>query len=161
MKKSLFLLIIAALLILPGVVLAQSDTLSHAEITRISNSVVLVLALDSNGDPFDSGSGTIIASDRGDLYQSPRGRRRRRFRHSHAGRHRRTRAAHLLTRRPSWCIRMLISPSLQIDRDANGDPSECQHAQPTLHFAVRRRSPKSATASSSSATLTSATPIWS
>jgi len=61
-KKSLFLLIIAALLILPGVVLAQSDTLSHAEITRISNSVVLVLALDSNGDPFASGSGTIIAS---------------------------------------------------------------------------------------------------
>ena len=60
--KKLLLLMIAALLILPGVVLAQNDSLSRDEINRISNSVVLVLALDSNGNPFASGSGTIIDS---------------------------------------------------------------------------------------------------
>ncbi|MEO8393190.1 MAG: serine protease, partial [Chloroflexota bacterium] len=60
--KKLLLLLIAALVILPGVVLAQTDSLSRAEINRISDSVVLVLALDSNGNPFASGSGTIIDS---------------------------------------------------------------------------------------------------
>ncbi len=60
MKKLLFLLV-TALLILPGVVLAQSDSLSRADINRISNSVVLVLSLDSTGQPYATGSGTIIS----------------------------------------------------------------------------------------------------
>ncbi|MBI1256516.1 MAG: trypsin-like serine protease [Chloroflexi bacterium] len=58
--KKLLLLLIAVLVILPGAAQAQTDSLSRAEINRISNSVVLVLALDSNGNPSASGSGTII-----------------------------------------------------------------------------------------------------
>ena len=60
MKKLLFFLI-AAILILPGVALAQGESLSRSEINRISNSVVLILALDANGEPFATGSGTIIS----------------------------------------------------------------------------------------------------
>src|SRR5664279_2405330 len=60
--KKLLLFIIAALLILPGVALAQNETLSTAQINQISNSVVLVLSYDSNGQPYASGSGTIITS---------------------------------------------------------------------------------------------------
>ena len=60
--KKLLLLLIAALVILPGAAQAQTDSLSRAEINRISNSVVLVLALDSNGNPSASGSGTIVAA---------------------------------------------------------------------------------------------------
>ncbi len=62
MKKYLFL-VIAALLILPGTLLAQSDTLSREQINRISNSVVMILTLDQNGQPFASGSGTIVSPD--------------------------------------------------------------------------------------------------
>ena len=61
MKKFL-LLLIAALLVLPGVALAQNDTLSRDQINAISKSVVLVLALDGSGQPYASGSGTIIQS---------------------------------------------------------------------------------------------------
>lgn len=59
MKKFL-LIFVAALLIIPGVVMAQGETLSRADITRLSSSVVLILTLDENGQPFASGSGTII-----------------------------------------------------------------------------------------------------
>ncbi len=61
--KKLFLLLIAALLLLPGVIQAQADTLSGAEINRIANSVVLVLALDKSGQPYASGSGTIVSAN--------------------------------------------------------------------------------------------------
>lgn len=61
--RKLLLLFLTALLVVPGVVLAQSDTLSRADINRISNSVVLIIAIDSSGDPFASGSGTIVTPD--------------------------------------------------------------------------------------------------
>ena len=61
--KKLFLLLIAALLLLPGVIQAQADTLSGAEINRIANSVVLVLALDKSGQPYASGSGTVVSAN--------------------------------------------------------------------------------------------------
>ncbi len=59
--KKLLVFLIVALLVLPGVVLAQNDTLSRDQINRISDSVVLVLAFDSSGQPLKSGSGTIIS----------------------------------------------------------------------------------------------------
>ena len=59
--KKILVLLIAALLVLPGVVLAQGDSLSRADINRISNSVVLVLSLDSSGQPYATGSGTIVS----------------------------------------------------------------------------------------------------
>lgn len=60
--KKILVLLIAALLVLPGVVLAQGDSLSRADINRISNSVVMVLSFDSAGQPYATGSGTIVAS---------------------------------------------------------------------------------------------------
>ncbi len=59
MKKLLFLFV-TALLIVPSIVLAQNDSLTRDQINNISKSVVLVLALDSSGQPYASGSGTII-----------------------------------------------------------------------------------------------------
>ncbi len=58
--KRYLLVLIAIALILPGVVLAQGETLSRDEITRLSSSVVLIVTLDANGDALASGSGTII-----------------------------------------------------------------------------------------------------
>lgn len=65
--KRFLLIFIAAALLLPGVVLAQGDTLSRTEITHLSSSVVLIVTLDSNGDSLASGSGTII-SPTGTIY---------------------------------------------------------------------------------------------
>ncbi len=62
MKRVLLLLLTLALIV-PGVVLAQTDTLSRSEINRISNSVVLIVNLDSSGNPTKSGSGTIVSTD--------------------------------------------------------------------------------------------------
>ncbi len=59
--KRVLLLLFALVLIVPGVALAQTDTLSRSEINRISNSVVLIVNLDSSGSPTKSGSGTIIS----------------------------------------------------------------------------------------------------
>lgn len=59
--KKVILFLLTLVLIVPGVALAQSDTLSRSEINRISNSVVLIVALDSDGNPTVSGSGTIIS----------------------------------------------------------------------------------------------------
>ncbi len=59
--KRVLLLLFALVLIVPGVALAQADTLSRSEINRISNSVVLIVNLDSSGSPTVSGSGTIVA----------------------------------------------------------------------------------------------------
>jgi len=65
--KKLLVLILSALLIFPGIVFAQSATLSSQDISRIAESVVLVLALDGNGEPFASGSGTIVTPN-GEIY---------------------------------------------------------------------------------------------
>ena len=59
--KRVLLFLFALVLIVPGVALAQSDTLSRSEINQISNSVVLIVNLDSSGSPTVSGSGTIVS----------------------------------------------------------------------------------------------------
>jgi hypothetical protein len=65
--KKLFLLLVMALLIIPGTILAQSSTLSPEDINRIANSVVLIVTLDSNGEALASGSGTIVTPS-GEIY---------------------------------------------------------------------------------------------
>lgn len=65
--KKLLVLILTALIILPGAAYAQNATLSSQDISRIAESVVLILALDSSGEPFASGSGTIVTPT-GEIY---------------------------------------------------------------------------------------------
>lgn len=65
--KKLFLLFVMALLIIPGTVLAQTNTLSPEDINRIANSVVLIVTLDQSGEAIASGSGTIVTPS-GEIY---------------------------------------------------------------------------------------------
>lgn len=65
--KKYLLILVLALLIIPGTVLAQNESLSTEDINRIANSVVLIVTLDRNGDSLSSGSGTIVAST-GEIY---------------------------------------------------------------------------------------------
>ncbi len=60
--KKVWLLLLALMLILPGAAaFAQQDSLPSSEIDRISNSVVLILAM-TDGEVVSTGSGTIIES---------------------------------------------------------------------------------------------------
>ena len=65
--KKLLVVILTALLVFPSVVGAQNTSLSSQDISRIAESVVLIYTLDGNGEPFASGSGTIVTPS-GEIY---------------------------------------------------------------------------------------------
>jgi len=65
--RKVVLLILILAFALPGITQAQSENLSQAEISRISNSVVLIYSLDRSGDVESSGSGTIMTPN-GQIY---------------------------------------------------------------------------------------------